>query len=88
MVVCGDLVDASPDKPQWQESQVKSFKDVMSTVDESIPLVCLCGNHGEPVLSGGGVGGVCGGIANVRINMSSTFYFLLRTTPDLLQCDN
>jgi predicted MPP superfamily phosphohydrolase len=48
VVVCGDLVDASPDKPQWQEAQVKTFKDVMATVDESIPLVCLCGNHGKP----------------------------------------
>ena len=49
VVVCGDLVNAMPNgpapKPEQQEAQVRDFKRVMSAIDESIQLVCVCGNH-------------------------------------------
>mmetsp|Transcript_17496 Transcript_17496/g.30836 ORF Transcript_17496/g.30836 Transcript_17496/m.30836 type:complete len:389 (-) Transcript_17496:79-1245(-) len=46
VVVCGDLVNAYPDKdPELNAAQVKIFKEVFSQVDKDIVLVCTCGNH-------------------------------------------
>jgi 3',5'-cyclic AMP phosphodiesterase CpdA len=49
VVVCGDLVNALPNgpepRPEQQAAQVRDFKRVMSGIDESIQLVCVCGNH-------------------------------------------
>jgi 3',5'-cyclic AMP phosphodiesterase CpdA len=57
VVVCGDLVDAMPVTGQKQadgrcegsgalhDKQVSDFKAIFSQLDESIPLVCVCGNH-------------------------------------------
>lgn len=44
VIVCGDLVNAEPDKEQ-HPAQVADFKRVTSGIDDDIPLVCLCGNH-------------------------------------------
>lgn len=45
-VVCGDLVDAMPDKfPDIRQKQVKDLKEVYSHLDKEIPMVCVCGNH-------------------------------------------
>lgn len=47
VVVCGDLVNAYPHtEGRVQELQAADFKKVASEIDESIPLVCVCGNHG------------------------------------------
>jgi len=47
--VCGDLVNAYPNKGEQeaalQEEQVAAFCEVASEIDPSIPLVCMCGNH-------------------------------------------
>ncbi len=47
MVICGDLVDKEPVGPHLdvRERQIKSFKEVFDKLDESIKLVCVCGNH-------------------------------------------
>ena len=49
VVVCGDLVNALPSgpapRPEEQAAQVRDFKRVMSGIDKSIQLVCVCGNH-------------------------------------------
>ena len=49
VVVCGDLVNAMPNggapRPEQQEEQVRDYKRVMGGIDESIQLVCVCGNH-------------------------------------------
>lgn len=52
VVVCGDLINefpASGGRPESNEAraeqQVRDFKEAMSHVDASIPLVCVCGNH-------------------------------------------
>lgn len=45
-IVCGDLVDAFPDKwPEIRTAQEKDFFHVFSQLDKDIPLVCVCGNH-------------------------------------------
>jgi len=50
VIVCGDLVNAHPDiypslDVKVEEKQVEAFKEVMSELEDSIPLVCVCGNH-------------------------------------------
>merc|ERR1711967_201052 len=45
VVVCDDLVNAFPDSPEPSEAQAADFKRLMGQIHESIPLVCLCGNH-------------------------------------------
>ena len=45
-IVCGDLVDAFPDKwPEIRTAQEKDFFKVFSKLNSDIPLVCVCGNH-------------------------------------------
>lgn len=45
-IVCGDLVDAFPDKwPQLRAAQERDFFNVFKDLDPDIPLVCVCGNH-------------------------------------------
>ena len=45
-IVCGDLVDAFPDKwPEIRKAQEQDFFKVFSGLDKDIPLVCVCGNH-------------------------------------------
>ena len=45
-IVCGDLVDAFPEKwPEIRAKQEKDFFKVFSDLDKDIPLVCVCGNH-------------------------------------------
>lgn len=45
-IVCGDLVDAFPDKwPEIRSAQEADFFRVFSQLDKDIPLVCVCGNH-------------------------------------------
>ena len=45
-IVCGDLVDAFPDKwPEIRAAQERDFFKVFSKLDKDIPLVCVCGNH-------------------------------------------
>ena len=45
-IVCGDLVDAFPDKwPEIRAAQEKDFLKVFKNLDPDIPLVCVCGNH-------------------------------------------
>lgn len=49
VVVCGDLVNAFPDKDTKQKGtqaeQVKDFKAVVSQLRPEIVPVCVCGNH-------------------------------------------
>ncbi len=45
LVVCGDLVNAFPDKEAQQADQVKDFKNIFSQVHPDIHLMCTCGNH-------------------------------------------
>lgn len=49
VIVCGDLVNAFPDggavKERAQAQQVADYKLALGRVDESIPLLCVCGNH-------------------------------------------
>jgi len=44
VIVCGDLTNAKPFKPAYDE-QVADYKRIMSRVSDDIPLVCICGNH-------------------------------------------
>ena len=45
-IVCGDLVDAFPDKwPEIRAAQEKDFFKVFARLNTDIPLVCVCGNH-------------------------------------------
>ncbi len=44
VILCGDLVHAFPKAPM-REEQIADFKRVVNTIDETIPLICLCGNH-------------------------------------------
>ncbi len=45
-IVCGDLVDAFPDKwPDLRKAQEADFFKVFKDLDPEIPLVCVCGNH-------------------------------------------
>lgn len=45
-IVCGDLVDAMPDRwPDIRREQEKDFLNIYSELDPKIPLVCVCGNH-------------------------------------------
>ncbi|XP_059485482.1 serine/threonine-protein phosphatase CPPED1-like [Neocloeon triangulifer] len=45
-VICGDLCDAFPAKePALRAEQEKDLKDILSRLDPSVPLVCVCGNH-------------------------------------------
>ncbi|XP_033108683.1 serine/threonine-protein phosphatase CPPED1-like [Anneissia japonica] len=43
-IVCGDLVDAMPGSPVKDE-QIRNLKDDLRLLDNSIPLICVCGNH-------------------------------------------
>lgn len=53
VIVCGDLVNQFPAEErgrnnvdeQRRAAQVQDFKEVMGTIDEDIPLLCVCGNH-------------------------------------------
>ena len=46
VVVCGDLIHAFPHAdPDLRRRQTDAFKEALAEVDESIPLVCVCGNH-------------------------------------------
>lgn len=53
VVVCGDLVNAMPQSEhdhitrQRQKEQVRDFKKIANTIDDSIALLCVCGNHGS-----------------------------------------
>ena len=43
-IVCGDLVDAMPDKwPDIRKDQEADFMKVFKDIE--VPLVCVCGNH-------------------------------------------
>jgi len=48
-IVCGDMTNAYPENSSTplylQHAEKDSFKRVFSRVDESIPLLCVCGNH-------------------------------------------
>jgi hypothetical protein len=44
VVICGDLVDPPPGKPDY-EAKVAEFKSIFSTIDPAIPLLCVPGNH-------------------------------------------
>ena len=45
-IVCGDLVDAFPEKwPEIRAQQEKDFFKVFKELDPTIPLICVCGNH-------------------------------------------
>lgn len=44
VILCGDLTHAFPNTPKYQE-QVADYKKIVSQVDPTIPLICLCGNH-------------------------------------------
>ena len=44
LVICGDLVDAMPGDPN-RPLQVKDLKKELAGLKNSIPLVCVCGNH-------------------------------------------
>jgi len=44
-IVCGDLVDAFPEKfPEIRDQQTRDLLNIYSKLDKSIPLVCVCGN--------------------------------------------
>eukprot|EP00455_Lapot_gusevi_P001737 TRINITY_DN10669_c0_g1_i2.p1 TRINITY_DN10669_c0_g1~~TRINITY_DN10669_c0_g1_i2.p1 ORF type:complete len:290 (-),score=63.37 TRINITY_DN10669_c0_g1_i2:204-1073(-) len=43
-VVCGDWTHAFPGEPEYLP-QMQDIKRVFSKIDQSIPLVCVCGNH-------------------------------------------
>lgn len=46
VVICGDLINAFPDADkEMRAQQEKDFKEIMSKLNPSIPLVCVCGNH-------------------------------------------
>jgi len=51
-IVCGDMINEWPASDTQKRgngdkraSQVKDFNEVVSEIDPSIPLVCVCGNH-------------------------------------------
>jgi len=49
-IVCGDMTNQHPtnnsqSSKMQQEAEVATFKRVFSKVAESIPLLCVCGNH-------------------------------------------
>jgi len=48
-IVCGDMTNAYPENSSTplylQHAEKDAFKRVFSRVDESIPLLCVCGNH-------------------------------------------
>jgi len=44
VIVCGDLVNQAPPGPVYPQ-QVAEYKRIAARIDESIPLVCVCGNH-------------------------------------------
>ncbi|CAG2105594.1 unnamed protein product [Medioppia subpectinata] len=43
-IVCGDLVNAMPGEAD-KRPQIADFKKSFRDLDNSIPLVCVCGNH-------------------------------------------
>jgi serine/threonine-protein phosphatase CPPED1 len=45
VIVCGDLVHASPVNAKIQKLQVAFLKTAFDDIDSAIPLLCLCGNH-------------------------------------------
>jgi 3',5'-cyclic AMP phosphodiesterase CpdA len=53
-IVCGDLVNEYPfeeagrerfNDTKVREEQRRDFKEAFSSIDDDIPLICLCGNH-------------------------------------------
>ncbi|GAB6029177.1 hypothetical protein CHUAL_004952 [Chamberlinius hualienensis] len=45
-VICGDITDAFPEEyPEMKERQIADLKKVFAELDDSIPMVCVCGNH-------------------------------------------
>jgi len=45
-IVCGDLVDAFPDKyPDIRSLQVDDLREVFADLSPDIPMICVCGNH-------------------------------------------
>lgn len=44
MIICGDLVDSLP-RSEIGRRQVVDFKRIFAKLDQTIPLVCVCGNH-------------------------------------------
>jgi len=48
-IVCGDMTNSYPENSSTplylQHAEKDAFKRVFSRVDESIPLLCVCGNH-------------------------------------------
>ena len=44
VTICGDLIDEQPANERRRQ-QVVDFKKVFKSLDRSIPLVCVCGNH-------------------------------------------
>ncbi|CAF2826349.1 unnamed protein product [Rotaria sp. Silwood2] len=44
-IVCGDIVDAFDFEEPFRTQQENDIKQVLSELDPSIPLVCVCGNH-------------------------------------------
>jgi len=46
VIICGDLINAYADKDLVKRNlEIKRFKEIYSSIDEQIPLVCVCGNH-------------------------------------------
>uniref|UniRef100_A0A6B2LC37 Calcineurin-like phosphoesterase domain-containing protein n=1 Tax=Arcella intermedia TaxID=1963864 RepID=A0A6B2LC37_9EUKA len=49
-IICGDFVHHLPEiypqfDPSVRERQIRDIKAVYSKVHESVPLICVCGNH-------------------------------------------
>ena len=71
MVVCGDLTDAWPGT-QMRKQQVYDFKRIFSQLDQSIPLVCVCGNHdigNEPTLES---------LSEYRQDFGDDYYYFIK----------
>lgn len=45
VVVCGDLINAMPNKAKEQAAEVRDFKNIFCKLDPRIRPICLCGNH-------------------------------------------
>ncbi|MBP9842105.1 MAG: metallophosphoesterase [Simkaniaceae bacterium] len=44
VILCGDMVHAFPGTPM-RAAETAAYKKVVSKIDRTIPLICLCGNH-------------------------------------------
>eukprot|EP00038_Savillea_parva_P001720 m.106763 g.106763 ORF g.106763 m.106763 type:complete len:583 (-) comp10599_c5_seq1:630-2378(-) len=45
-IVCGDLVNESPfGDDAKRKAQISDFNAVLSKIDPTVPLICVCGNH-------------------------------------------